>query len=243
MGQFEHVWRSLPPVTKNLIIVNFIVWIAMAVSPKIDIILMNIGALHYFEAPDFNPAQLLTYMFLHGSFSHVLFNMFTLFFFGIALERVMGSPRFLFYYITCGLGAALIQEGVWALTLPDMIVSELARMNYTTAESMRSFLASNPDVLARNLDVFTTVGASGAIYGVLLAFAMLFPNQPMYLMFIPIPVKAKWMVAGFVVIEVLMGLGQATDGVAHFAHLGGMVIGFFIILYWKKKGNLNGRYY
>ncbi len=238
--------RLLPPVTKNLIIINFIIWLAMMILPRsFGVDFMKFGALHYVEAPDFNPAQIFTYMFMHStsSFAHILFNMFTLFMFGVVLERVLGAKRFLFYYISCGIGAALIQEGVWALTLPDMIVSELARMNHTTADAIRQWVASDPVILKQNYDVFTTIGASGAIYGVLLAFGMLFPNRPMYLMFIPVPVKAKWMVTGFVALELLIGLSSASDGVAHFAHLGGMLIGFFIILYWKKKGVVHGGYY
>jgi len=177
------------------------------------------------------------------SFTHILFNMFTLFMFGVVLERVLGSKRFLLYYITCGLGAAVIQEGVWALTLPDLVVSELARINLVPVDEISRWLSAEPQILAQNYNVFTTVGASGAIYGILIAFGMIFPNRPMYLMFIPVPVKAKWMVTGFVVLELLIGLSSATDGVAHFAHLGGMLVGFFIILYWKKKGIVNGFYY
>ena len=138
---------------------------------------------------------------------------------------------------------AVIQEGVWALTLPDMIAKELARMNHVPVEEIKQWLAAEPQILKQNFDVFTTVGASGAIYGILLAFGMIFPNRPMYLMFIPVPVKAKWMVTGFVVLELLIGLSSAQDGVAHFAHLGGMLIGFLIIIYWKKKGIINGFYY
>ncbi len=247
MGQFQNIFKALPPVTKNLIIINFLIWLAMmVVGRRIDgSSVLQLGALHYVEAPDFNLLQPFTYMFMHStqSFTHILFNMFTLFMFGVVLERVLGAKRFLLYYITCGLGAAVIQEGVWALTLPDLVVSELARMNHVPAEEISRWLSAEPQILAQNYNVFTTVGASGAIYGILIAFGMIFPNRPMYLMFIPVPVKAKWMVTGFVVLELLIGLSSATDGVAHFAHLGGMLVGFFIILYWKKKGIVNGFYY
>lgn len=246
MSQFQNIIRSLPPVTKNLIIINFLVWLAMMILPgRLGIDVMKYGALHFVEAPDFNFLQLFSYMFMHStsSFSHILFNMFTLFMFGVVLERVLGSKRFLLFYITCGLGAAVIQEGVWALTLPDMIAKELPRMNHVPVEEIRQWLAAEPQILKQYFDVFTTVGASGAIYGILLAFGMIFPNRPMYLMFIPVPVKAKWMVTGFVVLELLIGLSSAQDGVAHFAHLGGMLIGFLIIIYWKKKGIINGFYY
>lgn len=246
MSQFSNVVRSLPPVTKNLIIINFLVWIVMMVFPaRTGDRLMEVCALHYFEAPDFNPAQLFTYMFMHstGSLTHILFNMFSLFMFGIVLERLLGAKRFLFYYVSCGVGAALIQEGVWALTLENMIVDRLAVMNHTSADLMRTYLSTMPGQMAANLNFFTTVGASGAIYGVLLAFGMLFPNRPLYLMFIPVPVKAKWMIVGFVVFELLIGISTANDGVAHFAHLGGMLVGFLMLLYWKKRGVVNGPYY
>ena len=123
------------------------------------------------------------------------------------------------------------------------MISELARLNHTSAQLIQEWVARQPDILPMNYNIYNTVGASGAIYGVLLAFGMLFPNRPMYLMFIPVPVKAKWMVAGFVVLELLIGLSSANDGVAHFAHLGGMLVGFLIIFYWKKKGVIHGTYY
>lgn len=246
MNQLSNMWRFLPPVTKYLIIINFIVWLAMLALPRaLGIDPMKYGALHYVEAPDFNFAQLFTYMFMHSvqNITHILFNMFTLFMFGTVLERVLGSNRFLFFYITCGVGAAIIQEGVWGLTLPGEIVSWLASINHTSVQIIEDLVARQPEIITDNLNVFDTVGASGAIYGVLLAFGMIFPNRPMYLMFIPVPVKAKWMVTGFVVIELLIGLSQANDGVAHYAHLGGMLVGFLIILFWKKKGVINGTYY
>lgn len=246
MSQFQNIMRALPPVTKNLIIINFIVWLAMMVIPRsLGVDVMKFGALHYIEAPDFNILQLFTYMFMHStqSFAHILFNMFSLFMFGITLERLFGAKRFLLFYISCGLGAALIQEGVWALTLPDMIIRGLAEANHTSIDAIRQWVAAQPQILTNNYDFFTTIGASGAIYGVLLAFGMLFPDRPLYLMFIPVPIKAKWMIVGFVILELLIGLSSANDGVAHFAHLGGMLVGFLIILYWKKRGIINGRYY
>lgn len=243
MGQFSDFVRRMPPVTKNLIIINLIIWAAMALSPVIDSNLNRYCALHYIEATGFNPVQFVSYMFLHGGFAHVFFNMFTLFMFGIALEHVMGSKRFLLFYMVCGVGAGLIQEAVWSLTLPDMVYEMLARQNLSTVEMMRQFMASEPDAMAQNFNIFTTVGASGAIYGVLLAFAMIFPNQPMYFMFFPVPVKAKWMVLIWGALELLLGLSAANDGVAHFAHLGGMIFGLMLILYWKKKGDIHTNLY
>lgn len=253
VGKFQQMNRTsffsmIPSVTKNLIIINFIVWLAMLILPqRLGIDFESFGGLHYWRASDFNPAQLITYMFMHstGSVAHLFFNMFTLFMFGVTLERTLGSMRFLLYYMSCGIGAAFAQEIVWALTWEDTFVKIIANLNGVDFEVARNAineaLASGKDLPF--LNALVTIGASGAVYGVLLAFGMLFPNRPLYLMFIPVPIKAKWMVIGYGVIELLIGLGTArgaTDGVAHFAHLGGMIIGFFIILYWKKTGMVHG---
>lgn len=245
---------QIPPVTRHLIIINVIVWLAMFVLPRhLGVGLEDIGGLHYFGASDFNPAQLLTYMFMHStqSFTHILFNMFSLWMFGMTLERTLGSARFLFYYISCGIGAALIQELIWALTWEDTFVQLISMSYHIDFPEAREYIgqlimtAEGKAAIASNLNAFVTIGASGAVYGILLAFGMLFPNAPLYLFFIPVPVKAKWMVIGMGVVELLIGLSEAAgraDGVAHFAHLGGMIFGFFIILYWKKKGLFNGYY-
>lgn len=239
------MFRNLPPVTKNLIIINFIVWLAVFVLPhRLGFDMERIFALHYFQAPYFNPAQLFTYMFMHDShnLAHILFNMFTLFMFGVTLERTLGSKRFLFFYISCGIGAALVQELVWFFTWPGIFAKALAPLNGVSVAEMSGYLKENmslPQVQGL-LNQLATIGASGAIYGVLLAFGMLFPNVPLYFMFMPVPIKAKWMVLGYGVIELLIGMSQANDGVAHFAHLGGMIFGFIIIYYWKKKGSLGG---
>ncbi len=245
MSQFERIFKSMPPVTKNLIIINFIIWIACALIPQIGVSLHKHAALHFYEASDFNPVQLVSYMFMHGGFFHVLFNMFTLFMFGIMLEYAMGSKRFLLFYMVCGVGAALVQEAVWALTLPDMVVEMLAMQNGTSVTQMLQSLAlySDPNVMAMNFNIFTTVGASGSVYGVLLAFAMIFPNRPLYFLFLPVPIKAKWMVLIWGGMELLLGLSGASDGIAHFAHLGGMIFGFMLIVYWKKKGLIRGDIY
>ncbi len=242
----------MPPITKNLIIINFIVWLAMLILPgKFGVDFERYGALHFFTSPDFNPAQIITYMFMHSTydFTHILFNMFGLFMFGSLLERVLGGKRFLFYYISCGIGAALIQEGVFAIRyfnaieqLPSDVVNRIAIEGAQAIHAGKNFV----DPFLANLNSIInvpTVGASGAIFGILLAFAMIFPNMPMYLMFIPIPIKAKWMILGYGIIELSFGLTGINDSVAHFAHLGGMVIGFLLIYYWKRKGIINGTYY
>lgn len=212
---------DLPPVTKNIIIVNVLVWVVEIIFPHFadSAILPRLG-LHYVDTPQFNPAQIITYMFVHDPSNpmHILFNMFTLWMFGRVLERVWGARRFLMYYFLCGMGAALIQEGVWALTLPPEYLYGMA--------GFRSHLL--------------TIGASGAIFGLLLGFAFVFPNMPLYLFFIPVPIKAKYMVLGYGVLEFFLGIGGAQSTVAHFAHLGGMLFGLIPLLIWKKKGTLRG---
>lgn len=240
----------MPPVTKNLLIINVIIWLVMGVVPSIDARLDQWCALHYFSSPAFNAAQLVTYMFLHAGFMHLFFNMFGLVMFGGVIERSMGSQRFLFYYISCGIFAALVQMGAYALVLshysgmfaPEQwhrIIDEGYRL------SQQGYTFSDPTLARINSLVNgSMVGASGAIYGVILAFGMLFPNQPLYLMFIPVPVKAKYMVLGYGVLELLMGIGNSSaDNVAHFAHLGGMIAGVALILYWKKKGVFNNHWF
>lgn len=246
MSYIRQLFNATPPVTKNLIIINFIVWLFTQVcGQKLNLNLTQFAALHYFSASDFNPAQIITYMFMHDGFTHILFNMFTLFMFGITLERVLGSGKFLFYYISCGIGAALTQEFVWALTWHDTFTKILANLNHTDFATM-SAIIDQAQAMGQDLPFLNsmlTVGASGAIFGILLAFGMIFPDMPLYIMFIPIPIKAKWMVIGYGVIELFIGLTQPGSTIAHFAHLGGMIFGFLIILYWKHKGAIDGRYY
>ncbi len=229
----QSVFRNMPTVTKNLLIINVLVWLAQVTLPKVGIDITHFLGLHFFGASDFNPLQLFSYMFLHSdrSFTHLFFNMFTLLMFGPLVERAIGNKKFLFYYFTCGLGAALVQEVVWYFEIFGL---------YSMNEVYQ--LLQSP-VAQSQLNMALTVGASGAVFGILLAFAMLFPNLPMYLMFIPIPIKAKYMVLGYGVIEFFFGISGTMSSVAHFAHLGGMLFGFILLYYWKKKGGLNGGIY
>lgn len=248
-------WSSLPPVTKNLIIINVMIWLVEVFFPKFcQNGIMRHLALHYVGAYDFNPIQLLTYMFVHSNttFLHVLFNMFTLFFFGPWLERVWTSKRFFVYYMVCGMGAALVQEGVWALTWEHDYIEAIAKLNgmtYTTCHDfVKAALAQGDAELLQGMANFknmsmVTVGASGAIFGLLLGFAFVFPNMPLYIFFLPIPIKAKYMVLGYGILELFFGISGSVTNVAHFAHLGGMLFGLVILLYWKKKGRLHGNNY
>ena len=246
MTQGNSFFSRIPTITKNLIIINFIVWLAtMVLSSRVGFDIEKFGALHYFEASDFNPVQLITYMFMHADFTHFFFNMFALFMFGTTIERTLGQTRFLFYYISCGLGAAIIQEITWYFTWESIFTMPLANQNAISLEEMSQAItqAQAMGIDMPFLNQLLTVGASGAVYGILLAFGMIFPNQPIYMMFIPIPIKAKYFVIGYGAIELLYGLSMANDGVAHFAHLGGMLFGLLMILYWKRKGIINGNYF
>lgn len=228
---------SIPPVTRNLLIINFLVWFAQSALPRVGVNIENILALHYWEASQFNPVQLVTYMFLHGDFSHIFFNMFSLWMFGRILEQVMNGKRFLFYYLTCGIGAALVQELVWTFTWRSELIPILANANHVSVEYMTNVIdyaiAAGKDLPV--LNNLATIGASGGVFGILLAFGMLFPDMPLYIMFIPVPVKAKWMVIGYGLIELLFGVSGMMSSVAHFAHLGGMLFGFLVLWYWKRK--------
>lgn len=246
---FSSIVNRIPPVTKNLLIINILIWAVMTLLPKVGSALDSQLALYYIESPAFKPFQLLTYMFLHSGFTHLFFNMFALWMFGSVIERALGSKRFLIYYLSCGFGAALIQEGVYAIMVAKYHnVFTPEEFSYIVSRGLQ-YLQSGQnyvDPSAGTLNALVnapTVGASGAIYGILLAFGMLFPNQPIYLMFIPIPIKAKWMVLGYGAIELLFGISGTASNVAHWAHLGGMLFGVFMILYWKKRGDFNDRWY
>lgn len=228
---------SIPVVTKNIIIVNIIFWLASLTLPKIGIDLIELLGLHYFQASDFKAFQLLTYMFLHdtGSLFHLFFNMFAVYMFGRVLENVWGPKRFLTFYLVTGIGAAIIQEAVWAFTLRDVIHSSYEMINMGGNN-----IVTKPEFL----NYFVTIGASGAVFGILLAFGMLFPNVPLYFMFIPVPIKAKYFVIIYGLMELFLGIGNfGGDNIAHFAHLGGMLFGFILIKYWQKKDKDNGRFF
>lgn len=240
---------AIPPVTKNLIIINLIIWLAEAIFPRFSDTIVRVLGLHFVSASDFNPIQVLTYMFVHAPQNpfHVFFNMFTLWMFGSTLERVWGSKRFFIFYFVCGIGAAIVQEVVWAMTWMHEYVDGIAKLNGLTYDHMKSIVESalaNGDgdflsAMAQYKSQIVTIGASGAVFGLLLGYAFVFPNQPLYLFFIPVPIKAKYMMIGYGVIEFFLGVG-ANDMIAHFAHLGGMLFALVILLYWRKKGILRG---
>lgn len=242
-------WRNMPPVTKNLIIINALLWGVELLIPRFGVTMLDKLGLHYVGADIFNPIQILTYMFMHDAHNplHIIFNMFTLWMFGRILEQVWGSKRFFIFYMICGVGAAVVQETVWALTWKQEYIAAIAPLNGLTYEHMAQVVNSALSqgdtqflaAVAEMKDSMVTIGASGAVFGLLLGFAMTFPNMPLYLFFIPIPIKAKYMVIGYAVLEFFLGVNGGGT-IAHFAHLGGMLFGLIILLYWKKKGMLRG---
>lgn len=227
----------IPVVTKNLIIINVLVWVASLVLPRVGVDLTSWLGLHFPGAKDFYAFQFVTYMFMHDthSFAHVFFNMFAVYMFGRVLEQVWGPKRFLIFYMVTGIGAGLVQELTWMYDLRSVIAAPQELINIGGGQ-----ILEKPDFY----NLFVTVGASGAVFGILLAFGMLFPNVPLYIMFVPIPIKAKYFVIFYGLAELTLGVANFSgDSVAHFAHLGGMLFGFFMIQYWRKKGVGNGFYF
>jgi membrane associated rhomboid family serine protease len=278
---------AIPPVVKNLLIINGLMWLAtitFKVSFGVDF--NELLGLHYFGSDLFNPYQFVTYMFMHATFdmqggivlSHIFFNMFALWMFGSAIENVWGSKRFLIYYLLTGFGAAILHYGIIYMEISpvlaqlDLVInspSATAVADFASSQSgsdilnginqeassyfyslKQSFLA-NPDSteIGNKMSAFllelsdyikdspNVVGASGSLFGILLAFGMMFPNMRLMLLFPPIPIKAKYLVIGYGVMELYSAFqNNPNDNVAHFAHLGGMLFGFLIIKFWEKTG-------
>jgi membrane associated rhomboid family serine protease len=226
-------FSNIPAVTKHLIIINLLCWAATLILPKFGVDLIRWCGLHFPGAADFYPFQVVTYMFMHDTHSlgHIFFNMFAVFMFGSALENRWGAKRYLAFYLISGVGAAVVQELVWLY-----MIDAVASANHATVAQV---VAYDPGV-----NNMITIGASGAVFGILLGFGMLFPDTPLFLFFVPIPIKAKYFVIIYGVIELFLGVSRfGGDNVAHFAHLGGMLFGFIMILYWKRKDRKNGRYF
>ena len=207
---------QIPTVTKNLVAINILMFIATLINE--NFMVANF-AMFYPASPVFKPWQILTHMFMHGGFWHIFFNMYSLLMFGSILERSLGPKKFLIFYFVTGLGAAALHTGVeWM--------------------QARVFIANGAVNAYQALLMTPTLGASGAIYGVLIGFAMLYPQAQLMLIFPPIPVKAKWLVVIFAVIELFSGINGIQASVAHFAHLGGMLFGWLLIRWWRKHGKL-----
>ena len=216
------MFRNTPFIVKNLIIINIIVLVATMINENF---MYENFSLFSFHSPFFKPYQFITHMFMHGGIWHLFFNMYTLWIFGSILENVWGSKKFLLFYFVTGLGAALLHNLVLEIEL-STLQNAVQSGNMAAQTSIMNILRT------------PTVGASGAIYGVLLGYGMLFPNNIISLIFPPIALKAKWFVIIFGAIELLMGVTGTGSDVAHFAHLGGMVFGFILIMYGQKKGKM-----
>ena len=244
---------NMPPVTKNLIIINVLFFLGKMVAVRYGVDLDNLLGLHFFFAPDFRFYQLVTYMFMHGGITHILFNMFAVWMFGRVMESYWGSRRFLIYYFVCGIGAGLVQEGVqyiyylvkdvdsFAYAIGEMDGNKVINWRLPDGPNLNIFPNERLFSIEAYLNAWTTIGASGAVYGILLAFGMSFPNEQMFVFPLPVPIKAKFFVIGYAAIELWLALNNSGDGVAHFAHLGGMIFGLLLILYWRN--NRGGGYY
>ncbi len=258
--------KNIPPVVKNLLIINILVlFVGFVCEEYLDINFTQIVGLHSPQSELFEPYQFITHMFMHGDVWHLVFNMYALFILGRMLETVWGSKRFLIYYMITGLGAAVLHLAINSWEVAAFTTDANAFFANSTPETFAQFIRENIGSANKEINDFiinwtrspeqsefateaksfvnylleqkenvTTVGASGAVFGVLLAFGMLFPNTEFFLFFIPVPIKAKYFVIGYGAIELYLGFqNNPSDNIAHFAHLGGMLFGFLLIKYWK----------
>lgn len=222
-NNYGNRFQQTTPIVLNLIIINVLVYVAQTLTGGLQgsDTATDLFALHHYKSTYFQPYQVVTHMFMHGGFFHLLFNMFALWMFGTMVERVWGAKKFLIFYFICGLGAAFFQMGSYAFdwwAVDHAILTDDVMVQYQ-----------------QRLREQATVGASGAIMGVLAAFGYLFPNTEMIIFPIPIPIKAKWAIMGMIALDVFGGVVKVQgDNIAHFAHIGGALIGFLLVLYWNK---------
>jgi len=270
MNGFRPSIGAIPPIVKNLLIINVIFFLGKGIlGSMIGENPTNLFGLYFFKSQYFHPWQYITHLFMHADITHIFGNMFALFMFGRILEQVWGAKRFLIYYFACGLGAAALHTLVLWINFQSMEAALVAFKNTPDPSQLAKFVADhiphaqqwvyelidrwheNPNsaelirqgtnlferVVYESVDI-PTVGASGAVFGLLLAFGMLFPNTEIMLLFFPVPIKAKYFVAGYGIFELFLAIkNSAGDNVAHFAHLGGMIFGFILIKYWNKSRN------
>lgn len=221
--------QNIPTITKNLLLINVAAFLLTMFMPS----LQSVMGLHYFQASEFHIYQLITYMFMHGGWTHLFFNMFALWMFGVVMEQTWGARKFLTYYLVCGVGAGLMQEIAQFVQFYAEMSSQ--GMTFDMVLNISKYFPAAP----MQLNAWTTVGASGCVYGILLAFGMTYPENRMFIFPLPVPIKAKWFVIGYAAIELFSALSQANDGVAHVAHLGGMLFGFILIRHWRNKARAN----
>ena len=236
-------FANLSPVVKNLLIINIIFFIAYLIFDRnsADGFLTHLFGMHYFGSPSFKVWQIITYMFMHGGWEHIFFNMFALFMFGPIIEYSIGSKRFFNLYFICGIGAVLLQLLIQAIQIHSITGSFIVPLSGTTSPygiDASYFQYGGNEIAAKLYHIYNDplVGASGAIFGLLVVFGMLYPNMEMFLFFIPIPIKAKYIVPGYILLEIWLGVGQyGGDNVAHFAHLGGALFGFIMVKLWHLQ--------
>jgi membrane associated rhomboid family serine protease len=239
----EQLWRNIPPVVKNLLLINILMFVALLIFQSRGTNLNSELGLYNVASSEFRPFQIITHMFMHGGAMHIFFNMFALVSFGAILERVWGPKRFLLFYLITGMGAVILYSVINYMEYSELV----SRMNENEVEFVRAngleIIQSNRnftgDMGILNANLFTPmVGASGAIYGLLVAFGLLFPNTEMMLIFLPIPIKAKYFIPVLILMEYYAGMANNEgDNVAHFAHLGGALFGFILVRLWSKNRN------
>lgn len=241
MNGYGRGFFGMTPVVKNIILINIVMFLAFTVGYRaFGTNLNEILGLYFPKSDSFKPVQILSHMFMHANFMHIFFNMYALFIFGQALENVWGPRRFLLYYLVTGLGAALIHESVIALEYNKLVNALSPDTVQAIINEGGTLLAEGKtygDMAAQSLQVLLntpTVGASGAVYGILLAFGILFPNTQLMIIFPPIPIRAKYFVLIYGALEIILAFTQPGSNIAHFAHLGGMLFGFLLIRYWRK---------
>ena len=244
MNGFGRGFFGLPPVVKNIILINVLMLLVdYAAKSVFGIDLTMVLGLYFPKSENFMPLQIVTHMFMHGGFWHLFFNMYALYIFGQVLENVWGPKRFFIFYMVCGLGAALTHETVIAFQYSHLIKSISPENLQLVLNEGTAYLKEGKvftDQTMKSLQILLntpTVGASGAIFGVLLAFGVLFPNTQLMLLFPPIPIRAKYLVLIYGAIELFLALTQPGSNIAHAAHLGGMLFGYLLIRYWRKTTN------
>lgn len=236
MNARQSFLANIPPAVKGLLIINIAMFILTFLLESANIPMTGYLALFFFKSELFQPYQIITHMFMHGGLMHLVFNMYALWLFGQIIERKWGTKRFLIYYFVTGIGAVILHQFVMYLDYQSLVVG-------VSQEGKDLFNQVNIDN-AEKIMFTPTVGASGAIMGVLLAFGMLFPNVELQLLFVPIPIKAKYFVIGYAILELFLGVSNFEwDNIAHYAHLGGMLFGFILIKLWGVVKPPGGNFY
>jgi len=244
--------RNLPDVTKNILLLNIMVYVVSLFLASNGTRLDNILGAHYVNSILFEPYQVVTHMFMHSLDDplHIFFNMFLLVMFGAHLERIWGAKRFFLFYVASGLGAFALYNGIGAFQLHE-VKQQILSMHPANFDQLNEMVREDynngvihqfiyPEMTEYEmLSTSTIIGASGALFGLLAGFAMLFPNTQLMLLFPPIPIKAKYLIGGYIIFEVINSLNQPNDHIAHLAHVGGAIVGIIIILIWRRRDRKN----